>query len=175
MRVGRSPGARSGPKFSGWYVDAVNGMAGAGFARAAPEPLHRAKGRSGTESTFFTYAPASPFRKEEGGKAPCCPRWAPNMVSLVSCWRVIRADVCAPFARGRLEAQRRAQKDLRVICQTRSRRGPRARCLPLMGFRYKIVPAGLGNVLGYLGSTARALVMYRTYPWSSLALRLRRL
>ena len=55
------------------------------------------------------------------------------------------------------------------------RRGPRARCLPLMGFRYKIVPAGLGNVLGYLGSVAQALVMYRTYPWSSLARRLRRL
>ena len=55
------------------------------------------------------------------------------------------------------------------------RRGPRARCLPLMGFRYKIAPAGLGNVLGYLGSAARALVMYRTYPWSSLARRLRRL
>ena len=55
------------------------------------------------------------------------------------------------------------------------RRGPRARCLPLMGFRYKIAPAGLGNVLGYLGSTTRALVMYRTNPWSSLALCLRRL
>jgi hypothetical protein len=52
---------------------------------------------------------------------------------------------------------------------------PRARCLPLMGFRYKIVPAGLGNVLGYLGSVARALVMYRTYPGTSLALCLRRL
>jgi hypothetical protein len=35
-----------------------------------------------------------------------------------------------------------------------------------MGFRYKIVPAGLGNVLGYLGSVARASVMYRTYPGS---------
>ena len=42
------------------------------------------------------------------------------MVSPVSCWRVIRADVRAPFARGRLEAQRRAQKYLRVICRTRS-------------------------------------------------------
>jgi hypothetical protein len=69
---------------------------------------------------FFTYAPASPFPKEEGGEAPCCTRWAPNMVSPVSCWRVIRADVRAPFARGRLEAQRRAQKYLRVICRTRS-------------------------------------------------------
>jgi hypothetical protein len=32
------------------------------------------------------------------------------MVSPVSCWRVIRADARAPFARGRLEAQRRAPK-----------------------------------------------------------------
>jgi hypothetical protein len=40
-----------------------------------------------------------------------------------------------------------------------------------MGFRYKIAPAGLGNVLGYLGSVARASAMYRTYPESSLALR----
>jgi hypothetical protein len=40
-----------------------------------------------------------------------------------------------------------------------------------MGFRYKIAPAGLGNVLGYLRSVARASAMYRTYPESSLALR----
>jgi hypothetical protein len=53
MRAGRSPGVRSGPKFSGWYVDAVNGSAGAGFARAAPEHPHRARGRSGTDSTFL--------------------------------------------------------------------------------------------------------------------------
>jgi hypothetical protein len=69
---------------------------------------------------FFTYAPASPFRKEEGGRAPCYPRWAPNMVSPVSCKRVIRVDVRAPFVRGRLGAQRHAQKYLRVICRTRS-------------------------------------------------------
>jgi hypothetical protein len=40
-----------------------------------------------------------------------------------------------------------------------------------MGFRYKIAPAGLGNVLGYLESVARASAMYQTYPESSLALR----
>jgi hypothetical protein len=34
---------------------------------------------------LFSYAPSSPFRKEEWGKAPCCPRRAPNMVSPVSC------------------------------------------------------------------------------------------
>jgi hypothetical protein len=42
------------------------------------------------------------------------------MVSPVSCWWVIRADIRAPFVRGQLEAQRRAQKYLRVICRTRS-------------------------------------------------------
>jgi hypothetical protein len=40
-----------------------------------------------------------------------------------------------------------------------------------MGFRYKIDPAVLGNVLGYLGSVAQASAMYRTYPELSLALR----
>jgi hypothetical protein len=39
-----------------------------------------------------------------------------------------------------------------------------------MGFRYKIAPTGLGNVLGHLESVARASSMYRTYPESSLAL-----
>ena len=72
------------------------------------------------QTRLFTYAPTSPFRKEEGGSAPCYPRWAPNMVSPVSCKRVIRVDVRAPFVRGRLGAQRHAQKYLRVICRTRS-------------------------------------------------------
>jgi hypothetical protein len=42
------------------------------------------------------------------------------MVSPMSYWRVIRVDARAPFVRGRLEARRRAQKYLRVICRTRS-------------------------------------------------------
>jgi hypothetical protein len=37
MRTDRSPGAWSGSEFSGWFVDAVNGLAGARFARAAPD------------------------------------------------------------------------------------------------------------------------------------------
>jgi hypothetical protein len=63
-------------------------------------------------SRLLLYAPSSPFRKEEGGrgKAPCCPRRAPNMVSPVSCKRVIRVDTRAPFDKGRLVAQRRAPK-----------------------------------------------------------------
>ena len=120
MRTGRSPGARSGPKLLGWYVDAVNDLAGAGFCESSPRASAQGERAIRDRLGFFTYAPASPFRKEEGGKAPCCPRRAPNMVSPVSCWRVIRADVRAPFVRGRLEAQRRAQKYLRVICRTRS-------------------------------------------------------
>jgi hypothetical protein len=64
------------------------------------------------------------------------------------------------------------QKYPQVIYRTRSRLiGSEGSMLPLMGFRYRIAPAGLGNVLGYLGSVARASAMYRTYPESSLALR----
>jgi hypothetical protein len=42
---------------------------------------------------------------------------------------------------------------------------------PSSGIPLQIVPAGLRNVLGYLESVARALAMYRTYPGSSLTLR----
>jgi hypothetical protein len=41
---------------------------------------------------------------------------------------------------------------------------------PSDGIPLQIIPAGLGNVLGYLGSVARASAMYRTYPESSLTL-----
>jgi hypothetical protein len=53
MRPDCSPGAWSGSEFLGWFVDAVNGLAVAGFARAAPEPLHEARERSRTVSTFI--------------------------------------------------------------------------------------------------------------------------
>jgi hypothetical protein len=53
MRSDCSPGAWSGSEFLGWFVDVVNGLAVAGFARAAPEPLHAARGRSRTVSTFI--------------------------------------------------------------------------------------------------------------------------
>jgi hypothetical protein len=53
MRPDCSPGAWSGSEFSGWFVDAVNGLVVAGFARAAPEPLHEARGRSRTVSTLI--------------------------------------------------------------------------------------------------------------------------
>jgi hypothetical protein len=42
---------------------------------------------------------------------------------------------------------------------------------PSSGIPLRVVPAGLGNVLGYLGSVAQASTMYRTYPGSSLTLR----
>jgi hypothetical protein len=42
---------------------------------------------------------------------------------------------------------------------------------PSGGIPLRVVPAGLGNVLGYLGSIARATTMYQTYPGSSLTLR----
>jgi hypothetical protein len=72
MRPDRSLGAWSGFEFSGWFIDAVNGLAIAGFARAAPEPLHVARGQSRTVSTFII-RPSSPFRKEEGGESAMLP------------------------------------------------------------------------------------------------------
>jgi hypothetical protein len=81
-----------------------------GLREQPPSLCTGREGDQGQTRLFFIYAPASPFPKEEGGKVPCCPRWAPNMVSPVSCRRVIRVDVRAPFVRGRLGAQRHAQK-----------------------------------------------------------------
>jgi hypothetical protein len=74
----------SGSEFSGGYVDVVNGLVGAGFTRAAPEPLHRARGWSRTDLAFII-RPFVAFPQGGGGKAPCCPQRAPNMVSPVSC------------------------------------------------------------------------------------------
>jgi hypothetical protein len=53
MRSDCSPGVWSGSEFSGWFVDAINGLAVAGFARAVPEPLHGARGQSRTVLTFI--------------------------------------------------------------------------------------------------------------------------
>jgi hypothetical protein len=72
MRSDRSPGAWSGSKFSGWFVDAVNGLAGAGFARVVPEPLHRARGRSRTDSAFIIRAFVA-FPQEGGGESAMLP------------------------------------------------------------------------------------------------------
>jgi hypothetical protein len=64
------------------------------------------------------------------------------------------------------------QKYLRVICRTQTpSTGSEGSMPPSGGILLQIVPAGLGNVLGYLGSVARASAMYRTYPESSLTLR----
>ena len=119
MRTGRSPGARSGPKLSGWYVDAVNDLAGAGFCESSPRASAQGE-RTIRDRLDFLHTPYVAFPQGGGGSAPCYPRWAPNMVSPVSCKRVIRVDVRAPFVGGRLGAQRHAQKYLRVICRTRS-------------------------------------------------------
>jgi hypothetical protein len=84
MRPGRSPGAWLGFEFLGWCVDAVNSLAVAGLREQPPSLCTEQEDDQGL-SRLLLYAPSSPFRKEEGGKAPCCPRGAPNMVFPVSC------------------------------------------------------------------------------------------
>jgi hypothetical protein len=109
MRPGRNPGAWLGSEFLSWLVDVVNNL-----VVAWCESSLRASAWS--ERTiedclgFLLYAPSSPFRKEEGGNAPCYPRQALNMVFPMSCYRVIRADARAPFDKGQLVAQRHAPK-----------------------------------------------------------------
>ncbi len=227
MRTGRSPGARSGPKLSGWYVDAVNDLAGAGFcessprasaqgertirdrlgrgpssragmltlstiwpepvfARAAPEPLHRARGRSGTDSAFYI-RPYVAFPQGGGGECAMLPSMGtehgvsgelqagnPSGRPCPVRWGSARG----PEARPKVPAEHGVSGELQAgnpsgrPCPVRWgsargpearpkvpagdlpdpvpwRRGPRARCLPPMGFRYKIsewtsVPRSLG-------------------------------
>jgi hypothetical protein len=73
MRTGRSPGAQSSPKFSGWYVEVVNGLAGAGFCESSPRASAQGERTVKDRLDFFTYAPAPPFRKEEGGESTMLP------------------------------------------------------------------------------------------------------
>jgi hypothetical protein len=75
---------QSGFEFLGWFVDDVNSLAVAGL-REQPPSLRMEREDDQGLSRLLLYAPSSPFRKEEGGKAPCCPRRAPNMVFPVSC------------------------------------------------------------------------------------------
>jgi hypothetical protein len=67
MRPGRSPGAWSGSKLSSWFVDAVNSF---GCSRVREQPLSLCMEREDDQglSRLLSYAPALPFRKEEGGK-----------------------------------------------------------------------------------------------------------
>jgi hypothetical protein len=84
MRPDCSPGAWSSFEFLGWFVDTVNGLAVAGLREQPPSLCTEREDDQGL-SRLLLYASLSPFRKEEGGKAPCCPRRAPNMVFPVSC------------------------------------------------------------------------------------------
>jgi hypothetical protein len=67
MRSDRNPGAWSGSDFSGWFVDAVNGLAGAGLREQPPSLCTEREDDQGL-TRLLSYAPSSPFRKEEGGK-----------------------------------------------------------------------------------------------------------
>jgi hypothetical protein len=85
MRPDCGPGAWSGPWFLSWFVDVVNGLAVAGLREQPPNLCTEREDDQGL-SRLLSYAPSSPFRKEEGGgEAPCCPWRAPNMVFPVSC------------------------------------------------------------------------------------------
>jgi hypothetical protein len=76
------------------------------------------------QTQLFYIRPYVAFPQGGGGRAPCYPRWAPNMVSPVSCKRVIRVDIRAPFVGGRLLTEARRleaeRKFLRLVASSAS-------------------------------------------------------
>jgi hypothetical protein len=83
---------------------------GCSLVREQPPSLCTEREDDRGPSRLFIVRPFVAFPQGGGGNAPCYPRWALNMVFLVSCYWVIRADARALFDKGRLVAQRRAPK-----------------------------------------------------------------
>jgi hypothetical protein len=81
------------------------------------------------------------------------------MVFPVSCYWVIRANARALFDKGRLVARRRVPKVPAGDLLDPDLIGSEGSVPPFGGILLQTVPAGLGNVLGYLGSVARASAM----------------
>jgi hypothetical protein len=109
MRPGRNPGAWSGSELLSWFCRRGQQF-GFSLVREQPPSLYTEREDDRGRSRLFIVRPFVAFPQGGGGNAPCYPRWAPNMVFPVSCYRVIRVDARAPFDKGQLVAQRRAPK-----------------------------------------------------------------
>jgi hypothetical protein len=72
MRSGHSPGAWSGSEFLSWFVDAVNSLAIARLREQSPSLCTEQEDDQGL-SRLLSYAPSSPFCKEEGGESAMLP------------------------------------------------------------------------------------------------------
>jgi hypothetical protein len=70
MRSDCSPGAWSGSEFSGWFVDAVNGLAVAGFCESSPRASTRSE-RTIKDCLDFYHPPLRRLsaRRKGGGSA----------------------------------------------------------------------------------------------------------
>ena len=82
---------------------------------------------------------------------PGYPRWARAWTLPVSCYRVVRVEARAPFARGRLAVQRRTPRvpeGFSSGCRGRSM-GPGGSMPPYGGIPFGDFPAGLGHDLGH--------------------------
>ena len=114
-----------------------------------------------------------PFARKEGWNVPCYPRWARAWTLSVSCYRVVRVEARAPFARGRLAVQRRTPKvpeDFSSGCRGRSL-GLGGSVPPYGGIPFGYFPVGLGHDLGRPERLlVRAWAIRRLAPKSSLTL-----
>jgi hypothetical protein len=72
MRPDCGPGAWSGPRFLCCFVDAVNGLAVASLREQPPSLCTEQEDDQGL-SRLLSYAPSSPFRKEEEGESAMLP------------------------------------------------------------------------------------------------------
>ena len=94
---------------------------------------------------------------------PGYPRWARAVTLPVSCYRVVRVEARAPFARGRLAVQRRTPKSTRGFSSGSQGHsiGPGGSAPPFCGILFRDLPASLEHDLGRLErSLAWASAMY---------------
>src|SRR6187455_782996 len=119
MRTGRSPGARSGPKLSGWYVDAVNDLARAGFCESSPRASAQGE-RAIRDRLDFLHTPLRRLSARRRGECAMLPSMGTEHGVSGELQAGNPSERPCPVRWGRLGAQRHAQKYLRVICRTRS-------------------------------------------------------
>jgi hypothetical protein len=75
----RSPGARSGSEFLSWFVDVVNSLAVA-WRESSPRASARSERTIKDRLDFYCTPLRRLSARRKGGKAPCYPQGAPNMV-----------------------------------------------------------------------------------------------
>jgi hypothetical protein len=109
MRLGRSPGARSGSEFLRCFIDVVNSLAVA-WCESSPRAFARSE-RTIKDNLDFYCTPLRRLSARRRGESAVLPsEGTEHGVSSELLAGVIQVDARAPFDKGRLVARRRAPK-----------------------------------------------------------------